>query len=58
MLVAIRYDHMYRDLNINIEMLGDDGTPFVCEVQVIWGYIAGRGILPPIELGYRRFDTF
>jgi len=49
---------MYRDLNINIEMLGDDGTPFVCEVQVIWGYIAGRGILPPIELGYRRFDTF
>jgi hypothetical protein len=28
------YEQMYRDIMLNIEMDGESGTPFVCEVQV------------------------
>ena len=31
---ALRYEQMYRDIMLNIEMDGENGTPFVCEVQV------------------------
>ena len=29
-----RYERNYRDVMLNVEMLKEDGTPFLCEVQV------------------------
>ena len=35
-----RYERNYRDVMLNVEMLKEDGTPFLCEVQVTLSGIA------------------